>query len=119
MKKVLLAGYYGHDNLGDEAIAEALTKVSTKITQNGELIEVPESMSEDDLEDEFEDIDKSIDLINKISNISEVEPMTHTLDDFVYELRDDEATESVPIEDLLANSDDTEDREIVVPKVVG
>ena len=23
MKKVLLAGYYGHDNLGDEAIAEA------------------------------------------------------------------------------------------------
>ena len=26
MKKVLLAGYYGHDNLGDEAIAEALTK---------------------------------------------------------------------------------------------
>ena len=26
MKKVLLAGYYGHDNIGDEAIAEALTK---------------------------------------------------------------------------------------------
>ncbi len=25
MKKVLLAGYYGHDNIGDEAIAEALT----------------------------------------------------------------------------------------------
>lgn len=26
MKKVLLAGYYGQDNVGDEAIAEALTK---------------------------------------------------------------------------------------------
>ena len=37
----------------------------------------------------------------------------------VYELREDVAVDSVPIEDLLANSDDTEDREIVVPKVVG
>ena len=35
------------------------------------------------------------------------------------ELREDVAEESVPIEDLLRNSDDTEDREIVVPKVVG
>ena len=26
MKKVLLAGYYGENNIGDEAIAEALTK---------------------------------------------------------------------------------------------
>ena len=34
-------------------------------------------------------------------------------------LREDVIEESVPIEDLLANSDDTEDREIVVPKVVG
>ena len=45
--------------------------------------------------------------------------MTHTLDNFVYELREDVATESPAIEDLLRNSDDTEDREIVVPKVVG
>jgi Asp-tRNA(Asn)/Glu-tRNA(Gln) amidotransferase C subunit len=45
--------------------------------------------------------------------------MTHCLDDFVYELREDVAEESVPIEDLLRNSDETEDREIVVPKVVG
>ena len=68
---------------------------------------------------EFDAIDANIDLINAIDGIKDVEPMTHCLDDFVYELRDDEATESVPIEDLLANSDDTEDREIVVPKVVG
>ena len=45
--------------------------------------------------------------------------MTHCLDDFVYELREDVAVEGLPIEDILANSDDTEDREIVVPKVVG
>ena len=68
---------------------------------------------------EFEEIDRQIDLINDIVNIDKVEPMTHCLDDFVYELREDVAEESVPIEDLLRNSDDTEDREIVVPKVVG
>ena len=37
--------------------------------------------------EEFEIIDKNIDLINEIPNISEVEPMTHCLDDFCFELR--------------------------------
>ncbi len=69
--------------------------------------------------DEFEAIDANIDLINEIDGIRDAEPMTHCLDDFVYELREDVAVESVPIEDLLANCDDVEDREIVVPKVVG
>lgn len=68
---------------------------------------------------EFDAIDANIDLINDIEGIGDVEPMTHTLDNFVYELREDVATESPAIEDLLRNSDDTEDREIVVPKVVG
>ena len=69
--------------------------------------------------DEFATIDENLDLVNKIEGINEVEPMTHCLDDFVYELREDVVQESVPIEDLLANSDDTTDTEIVVPKVVG
>lgn len=68
---------------------------------------------------EFDNIDKNIDLINEIDGIDKVNPMTHCLDDFVYELRSDVAGDSVPIEDLLRNSDDTEGREIVVPKVVG
>ena len=68
---------------------------------------------------EFDEIDANIDLINDIDGITDVEPMTHCLDDFVYELREDIAVEGLPIEDILANSDDTEDREIVVPKVVG
>ena len=68
---------------------------------------------------EFEEIDKQIDLINEIPNISEVKPMTHTLDDFEFVLRDDEIEESVDIEDLLANSDEHTDREVEVPKVVG
>lgn len=68
---------------------------------------------------EFDAIDESIDLINKIEGISEVEPMTHCLDDFEYVLRDDIVEESPSIEDLLQNSDETTEREIVVPKVVG
>lgn len=68
---------------------------------------------------EFDAIDASIDLINDIEGISDIEPMTHALDDFEYVLRDDVATESPDISDLLRNSDDIEDREIVVPKVVG
>ena len=69
--------------------------------------------------DEFEEIDRQIDLINKIPNIEDVEPMTHTLDEFEFELRDDEALETEKIEDILANSDEHTEREIEVPKVVG
>lgn len=68
---------------------------------------------------EFDAIDANIDLINEIEGIKDASPMTHCLDDFEYVLRDDVAEESVAIEDLLRNSDETEDREIVVPKVVG
>jgi len=69
--------------------------------------------------EEFEAIDESIDLINKIKGIENVEPMTHCLDDFIYELRDDVVEESVKIEELLSNCDDAESDEVVVPKVVG
>ena len=69
--------------------------------------------------DEFDAIDANIDLINEIPGISEVEPMTHCLDEYYAVLREDEVEESVPVEEILANSDDTEDREIVVPRVVG
>lgn len=68
--------------------------------------------------DEFEIIDKNIDLINKIPGIEKVEPMTHCLDDFECELREDIEEESIPIEELLQNCDDRTDREVLVPKVV-
>lgn len=67
---------------------------------------------------EFDIIDKNIDLINKIPNIENVEPMTHCLDNFEYVLREDEVEESVEINDLLQNCDDYMDREVKVPKVV-
>ena len=69
--------------------------------------------------DEFEIIDSNIDIINEIPNIEKVEPMTHCLDNFEYELREDVKEESVPIEELLQNCDLYTDREVEVPKVVG
>lgn len=69
--------------------------------------------------DEFEVIDADINKINEIEGIENIEPMTHALDDFEFELRDDVIKESVEIDELLQNSDDTDDREISVPKVVG
>ena len=69
--------------------------------------------------DEFEIIDQNIDLINKIPNIEKVEPLTHCLDDFEFELREDKVEDSIAIDDLLANCDDATDREVSVPKVVG
>ena len=69
--------------------------------------------------DEFDIIDEQINIINDIPGIDKVEPMTHALDDFEYELREDVAEESIPIEDLLSNCDEFSAREIEVPKVVG
>lgn len=68
--------------------------------------------------DEFDVIDKQIDLINKIPNIESVDPMTHCLDNFEYELREDYADESTNIDDILKNCDSTLNREVKVPKVV-
>lgn len=68
--------------------------------------------------DEFEIIDKDISLINEIKDIEKIEPMTHCLDDFVYELREDEIEESVDIDLILSNCDDYINDEVRVPKVV-
>ncbi|MFV0249596.1 MAG: hypothetical protein ACK5HP_00955 [Bacilli bacterium] len=68
--------------------------------------------------DEFDIIDSNIDIINKIPNIAQVEPMTHCLDNFVYELREDVKEESILIDELLQNCDDYLDREVRVPKVL-
>ena len=44
--------------------------------------------------DEFDIIDNQINIINDIPGIEKVEPMTHALDDFEYELREDVVVES-------------------------
>lgn len=68
--------------------------------------------------EEFDVIDKTIDLINKIDNIEKVEPMTHCLDNFECTLREDIVDESTSVEDLLSNCDDNMDDQVKVPKVV-
>ncbi len=68
--------------------------------------------------EEFDEIDKNIDLINEIDNIKDVEPMSHCLDDFAFELRDDVAEESVPLDIIFSNCDSMHGDEVKVPKVV-
>ena len=69
--------------------------------------------------DEFEIIDRDINRINEIDNLSSVPPMTHTLDNFDCSLREDVGENNVSIEDLLSNCDKVSDREVELPKVVG
>lgn len=68
--------------------------------------------------DEFEVIDKDIDVINTIDNIQNVKPMTYALDDFKCELREDIADKSPSVDELLRNAKKTMGSEIEVPKVV-
>ena len=67
---------------------------------------------------DLEAMEQHMEMIDRIPGVEAVGPMTHCLDDFIVELREDEAIESTPIEDLLANADEVFDREIELPKVV-
>ena len=68
--------------------------------------------------DEFNIIDSDISKVMEIDGIEKVEPMTHALDDFSYDLREDVIEESVSIDDLFSNCDDYINDEVRVPKVV-
>ena len=70
------------------------------------------------LQEEFSIILKQMELIEKIENISLVEPMSYPfmLDDVV--LRDDTVNNELSTHDLLLNADEVENNQIVVPKVV-
>ena len=69
--------------------------------------------------EEFAVIDETINKINDIEGLDKIEPMTHCLDNFIYELRSDIEEESIPVEEILQNCDEKTDREVKVPKVVG
>ncbi len=68
--------------------------------------------------DEFDIIDKNINIINEIDNLDQVEPMTHCLDDFEATFAEDEVEESVDIDELLSNCDSHINDCVKVPKVV-
>ena len=74
----------------------------------------------DMIQKEFDTIEKNMDLINKIPNIKDIEPLSYPFEMYVDDLREDsQEGEISDIEDLLSNCDDVEGREVEVPKVVG
>ena len=70
------------------------------------------------LEKEFEIILKQMDLIGKIKNIKDVEPMTFPFSIEGVTFREDIPTDSLDIEDVLKNAKEVENSMVKVPKVV-
>ena len=70
------------------------------------------------LQEEFDVILKQMDLIGKIENISDVEPMTFPFELNSVKLRSDLESRNIEIEDALCNTGSKKGREICVPKVV-
>lgn len=71
------------------------------------------------LQAEFETIVKQMNMIEELGDIDDVEPMT-----FPYEIesigfRDDEVTDTLPVDDVLANVKDKQANMIMTKKVVG
>jgi aspartyl-tRNA(Asn)/glutamyl-tRNA(Gln) amidotransferase subunit C len=73
----------------------------------------------DTLSKEFDIFLKQMDLISKIDHLSEVKPMTFPYEIGVAKLREDEAKETLTIEEVLKNAESVKNREVKVPKVVG
>ncbi len=72
------------------------------------------------IQEEFDEIEKSMNILEQIPNIKETEPLSYPFEMVMEDLRsDDEVGEEIPIEDLLKNCDQYEGREVEVPKVVG
>lgn len=72
------------------------------------------------LEEEFKIILKQMDLIGKIDNIKDVEPMTYPFELFEATLREDEIDNDniITTDDILLNAKEIEKKQIKVPKVV-
>lgn len=72
------------------------------------------------IQEEFDLIEKNMDLINEIPNIKDIEPQSYPFEMEALELRDDDLEgEEIPIDVLLRNADKVDGREVEVPKVVG
>ena len=67
---------------------------------------------------EFVNIEKSMDLINKIPDINKIEPMSHPFPLEKVIPRDDVETESLSVEEAFKNAGKVNGREVEVPRVV-
>ena len=72
----------------------------------------------DTLSEEFEIILKQMDLIGKIDNISEVEPLIYPNPVDGVKMREDEVVDELPVEDILKNSGSNLYNQVKLPKVV-
>ena len=72
----------------------------------------------DTLSDEFEIILKQMDLIGKIDNIENVEPLIYPFPLDNVRMREDEVIDELPIEDILKNSGSNLYNQVKLPKVV-
>ena len=70
------------------------------------------------LSDEFEVILKQMDMIGKIENIQDVEPMVYPFELSDVCLREDIVKEELEIDDILINSGDNLYNQVKFPKVV-
>ena len=70
------------------------------------------------LQEEFEVILKQMDLIGKIPNISEVEPMTFPYKNEDVNLREDEVKDYLTVGEVLDNTKHQVNDQVKVPKVV-
>ena len=70
------------------------------------------------LQDEFEIILKQMDLIGKIDNIKDVEPLSYPFPLEEAELREDEVGDYLTVSEVLANSKHNVEDSVKVPKVV-
>lgn len=70
------------------------------------------------LSDEFEIILKQMDLIGKIDNINEVEPMFYPFELSNVNMREDKVEDELDIDDILLNSSSTLYNQVKLPKVV-
>lgn len=70
------------------------------------------------LQNEFEVILKQMDLISKIENISDIEPMTYPFELNSINLREDNINNELTTNEVLINAKAKENNQIKVPKVV-
>ena len=94
-----------------------ITKEKLKNYANKLMFDMEDSEYETLLK-EFDVIEKQMDLIGNIENISSVEPMTFPFELEGIELRNDSESRYIEVEDALSNTGSKKGREIRVPKVV-
>ena len=70
------------------------------------------------LQEEFDIILKQMDLIGKIPNISDVEPMTFPFKNEDVTLREDEVGDYLTVSEVLENADHQVNDQVKVPRVV-